>query len=92
MSPLEIPLEVRKEMEIAWHQVMAAGRTGENLKLQRLQSINSCARSVWSCIVMQQKIGDVDRLTRHTLRRRFFIVSTYRAELAVFPASKNSVM
>jgi hypothetical protein len=33
MSPLEIPLEVRKEMEIAWHQVMAVGRMGENLKL-----------------------------------------------------------
>ena len=26
MSPLEIPLEVRKEMEIAWRQVRAVGR------------------------------------------------------------------
>ena len=36
MSPLEIPLEVRKEMEIAWRQVRAVGRMGENLKLQRI--------------------------------------------------------
>jgi len=80
-------------MEITWRQVRAVGRMGENLKLQRLQSINRCANSVRSCIVMQQKIGDVDRLTRHThLRRFFFIVSMYRAELTVFPASKNSVM
>ena len=42
--------EVRKEMEIAWHQVKAVGRMGENLKLQRLQSINRCAS-----IVMQQQ-------------------------------------
>ena len=42
MSPLEIPLEVRKEMEIAWRQVRAVGRMEENLKLQRLQSINRC--------------------------------------------------
>jgi len=34
MSPLEIPLEVRKEMKIAWRQVTAVGRMGENLKLQ----------------------------------------------------------
>ena len=34
----------------------------------------------------------VSRVTRHTLRRKFFIVSMYRAELTVFPASKNSVM
>jgi hypothetical protein len=47
MSSLEIPLEVRKEMEIA------VGRMGENLKLQRLQSFNCCAGSVRSCIVMQ---------------------------------------
>ena len=40
MSPLEIPLEVRKETEIAWRQVRALGRMGENLKLQHLQSIN----------------------------------------------------
>jgi len=53
MSPLEIPLEVRKEMEIAWRQVRAVGRMGENLKLQRLQSINRCMSSVRSCIVMQ---------------------------------------
>ena len=84
MSLLEIPLQVRKEMEIAWRQVRAVGRMGENLKLQRLQSINRCASS--------NKIGDADRLTRQTLRRRFFIVSTYQAELTVFPASKNSVM
>jgi hypothetical protein len=32
MSPLEIPLEVRKEMEIVWRQVRAVGRMGENLK------------------------------------------------------------
>jgi len=38
MSPLEIPLEVRKEMEIAWRQVRAVGRMGENLKLQRQHS------------------------------------------------------
>ena len=92
MSPLEIPLEVRKEMEIAWRQVRAVGRMGENLKLRRLQSIDRCASSVRSCIVMQQQNGDVDRLTRHTLRHRFFIVSMYRAELTVFPTSKNSVM
>ena len=55
MSPLEIPLEVRKEMEIAWRQVRAVGRMGENLKLQRLQNINRCASSVRSCIVMQQQ-------------------------------------
>ena len=55
MSPLEIPLEVRKEMEIAWRQVRAVGRMGENLKLQCLQSINRCASSVQSCIVMQQQ-------------------------------------
>ena len=50
MSPLEIPLEVREEMEIAWRQVWAVGRMGENLKLQRLQSINRCASSVRSCV------------------------------------------
>jgi len=33
MSPLEIPLEVGKEMEIAWRQVGAVGWMGENLKL-----------------------------------------------------------
>ena len=55
MSSLEIPLEVRKEMEIAWRQVRAVGRMGENLKLQRPQSINHCASSVRSCIVMQQQ-------------------------------------
>ena len=55
MSPLEIPLEVRKEMEIALRQVRAVGRMGENLKLQRLKSINLCASSVRSCIVMQQQ-------------------------------------
>ena len=53
MSPLEIPLEVRKEMEIACCQVRAVGRMGENLRLQRLQSISCCASSVRSCIVMQ---------------------------------------
>jgi len=55
MSPLEIPLEVRKEMEIAWRLVRAVGRMGENLKLRRLQSINRCASSVRSCTVMQQQ-------------------------------------
>jgi hypothetical protein len=55
MSPLEIPLEARKEMEIAWRQVTAVGRMGENLKLQHLQSISRCASSVQSCIVMQQQ-------------------------------------
>ena len=54
-EPLEIPLEVGKEMEIAWHQVRPVGRMGENLELQRLQSINHCASNVWSCIVMQQQ-------------------------------------
>ena len=86
------PLEVKKEMEIAWRQVRAVGRMEENLKFQRLQSFNCCANSVRFCIVMQQQTRDVDPLTRHTLRRRFFIVSMYRAELTVFPASKNSVM
>ena len=92
MGALEIPLEVRKEMEIAWRQVRAVGRMGENLKLQRLQSSNRRASSVRSYIVMQQQNRDVEPLTRHTLRRRFFILSLYRAELTVFPASKNSVM
>jgi len=55
MSPLEIPLEVRKEMEIAWRQVRAVGWMGENLKLQRLQSFNRCASSVQSCIVTHQQ-------------------------------------
>ena len=55
MSPFEIPLEVRKEMEIAWRQVRAVGWMGENLKLQHLQSINRCVSSVWSSIVMQQQ-------------------------------------
>ena len=55
MSPLEIPFEARKGMEIAWRQVRAVGRMGENLKLQRLQSINCCASSVQSCIVTQQQ-------------------------------------
>ena len=40
-SSSEIPLEVRKEMEIAWRQVRAVGRMGENLKLQRLQEHQS---------------------------------------------------
>ena len=79
-------------MEIAWCPVMAVGHMGENLKLQRHQSINRCASSLRSCIVMQQKIRGFDPLIRHTLRRSFFIVSMYRAELAVFPASKNSVI
>jgi hypothetical protein len=51
MSPLEILFEVRKEIEIAWRHVRAVGRMGENLKLQRLQSINRYASSVRSCIV-----------------------------------------
>ena len=55
MSPLKIPLEVKKEMEIAWRQVRAVGLRGENLKLQRLQNISRRASSVWSCIVMQQQ-------------------------------------
>ena len=55
MSPLGIPLEVRKEMEIAWRQVRAVRRMGENLKLQRLQSINRCASTLRSGIVMQQQ-------------------------------------
>ena len=55
MSPLEIPLEVRKGVEIAWRQVRAVGRMEENLELQRLQSINRCASSVRSCIVIQQQ-------------------------------------
>jgi len=50
MSPLEIPLEVKEEMEIAWRQVRAVGRMGENLKLQCLQSIIRCASSVRSCV------------------------------------------
>jgi len=49
MSPFQIPIEVRKEMEIAWRQVRAVGRMGENLKLQRLLSINRCVSSVRSC-------------------------------------------
>jgi len=92
MSPLEIPLVVRKEIEIAWCQVIAVGRMGEDFKLQRLQSINRCASSVRSCIFMQQRNPRFDPLTRHTLRRSFFIVSVYRAELTVFPASKKSLM
>ena len=48
MSPLEVPLEVKKEMEIAWRKVRAVGRMGENLKLQRLQSINRM------CVYRQQ--------------------------------------
>ena len=55
MTPLEIPIEVRKEMEIAWFQVRAVGRMGEYLKLQRLQCINRCASGVRSYIVMQQQ-------------------------------------
>jgi len=46
MSPLEIPLEVRKEMEIAWRQVRAAGRMGENLKLQRQLPASHLHKSV----------------------------------------------
>ena len=42
MSPLEIPLEVKKEMEIAWHQVRAVGQMGENLKLQRQLPASTC--------------------------------------------------
>ena len=42
MSPLEIPLDVRKEMEIAWRQVRAVGRMGENLKLQRQLPASTC--------------------------------------------------
>jgi len=55
MSPLEIPLQVRKEIEIAWRQVRAVGQMGENLKLKRLQSFIRCGSSVRSCIVMQQQ-------------------------------------
>jgi len=55
MSPLKIPLEVRKEIEIALCPISAVGRMGGNLKLQRLQSINLFASSVRSCIVMQQQ-------------------------------------
>jgi len=92
MSPLEIPLKVRKEMEIAWRQVRAVGRMGENLKLQHLRA-SIVARAVCGLALSRSnKIGDVDRLTRHTLRRKFFMVSMYRAELTVFPVSKNSVM
>ena len=42
-------------MEIAWRQIRAVGRMGENLKLQCLQSINRCASNVRSCTVMQQQ-------------------------------------
>jgi hypothetical protein len=48
MNSLETSLEVRKEMEIAWHQVRAVGQMGENLKLQCLQSIIRCTSSVRS--------------------------------------------
>jgi hypothetical protein len=64
MSPLEIPLEVRKGMEIVWRQIRTVGRMGENFKLQRLQSINLWASGLRSC---SNTICDVDRLTRHTL-------------------------
>ena len=92
MSPLEIPLEVRKEMGIAWRQVRVVGRMEENLKLQRLQSILVARAVCGLALPCSNKIRDVDPLTRHTLRRRFLIVSMYRAELTVFPASINSVM
>ena len=42
MSLLEIPLEVRTGMEIAWRQVRAVGRMGENLKLQRQLPASTC--------------------------------------------------
>ena len=72
MSPLEIPLEVRKEMEIAWRQVRAVERMGENLKLS-VPRASIVARAVYGlALSCSNKIGDVDRLTRHTLRRRFF--------------------
>ena len=92
MSPLEIPLEVRKGMVIARRQVRVVGRLGENLKLQRLQSFNLAQAVCGLALSRSNKIRDVDLLPRHTLRRRFFIVSMYQAELTVFPASKNSVM
>jgi hypothetical protein len=58
-------------MEIAWRQVSAVGRMGENLKLQRLQSINRCASGLaMSC---SNKISYADRLTRHTLRGRILL-------------------
>jgi hypothetical protein len=39
MSPLDVRFEVRREMEIAWHQVRAVGQMGEKFKLQHLESI-----------------------------------------------------
>ena len=44
MSPLEIPLEVRKEMEIAWRQVRAVGREPQTLASPEHQSLHQqCA-------------------------------------------------
>jgi hypothetical protein len=87
MSPLENPLEVRKEMEIAWRQVRE--RTS-NFSVSRASVVAQAVCGL--ALSCSNKIRDVDPLTQHTLRHRFFIVSMYRAELTVFPASKNSVM
>jgi len=92
MSPLEIPLEVRKEMQIAWRQVRAVGRIERTSNFSVSRTLIVARAGCGLALSCSNKIGDVDHLTRHTLRRRVFIVSMYRAELTVFPASKNSVM
>ena len=54
MSPLEIPLEVRKEMEIAWRQVRAVERMGENLKLQRQLPVSTCVAPIENRLLCSQ--------------------------------------
>ena len=58
MSPLEVPLEVRKGMEIARRQVRAVGRMGENLKLQRLPELQLLREQ---CAVFSRLVNDFGR-------------------------------
>jgi len=54
MSSFEIPLEVRKEMEIAWRQVRDVGRMGENLKLQRQLPASTCMAPIENRLLCSQ--------------------------------------
>jgi hypothetical protein len=88
MSPLEIPLEVRKEMEIAWRQVRAVGRMGENLKLQRLQSINNLKIFESKIHVFSSKIFILQPIFRLTWIRNF---PGYFVNMTVFHFTRNNV-
>ena len=72
MSPLEIPLETRNEIESlgAKSELKGGWERTSNFSVSRASIVARAACGL--ALSCSNKICDVDRLTRHTLRRRFF--------------------